>query len=172
MKQRTSTLKFLVVRLGIFLLAVAIAYLLATASATSSVIASLQGMGIDVPLSVRATMTLRDLAGMASMFLPMVAFALLVAFMTAALLSRWLRRGRMLLYALAGGVGLVTIHLMLHFAFGITPIAIARTGVGLLVQGAAGGLAGVAYLHLTRRTQIARQRAPDPSTGPIRKPVQ
>jgi len=74
--------------------------------------------------------------------------------MTAALLCRWLARWRLPLYAVAGGAALITIHLILHLAFGLTPIAIARTAGGLLLQGLAGATGGVCYLLLIRRQAI------------------
>ena len=85
------------------------------------------------------------------MFLPMVAFALLIAFLGAALLCRYLPRWRLPLYLLAGAVGIVCIHLGLHLAFGITPVAVARSRTGLLAQGAAGALGGLTYLGLARK---------------------
>ncbi len=154
MDTRVSTIHFLARRFGAWLLAVAVAYVLASATATQSVIGSLAGMGVDVQLGVRVQMTLSDILGMANMFLPMVAFALLIAFMTAALLCRWLARWRLPLYAVAGAAALVTIHLILHLAFGLTPIAIARTAGGLLLQGLAGAAGGVCYLLLIRRQAI------------------
>lgn len=154
MDTRVSTIYFLARRFGAWLLAVAVAYLLASATATQSVISSLAGMGLDVTMSTRVQMTLSDILGMANMFLPMVAFALLMAFMTAALLSRWLARWRLPLYAVAGATALVAIHLILHLAFGLTPIAIARTAGGLVLQGLAGAAGGVCYILLIRRQAI------------------
>jgi hypothetical protein len=154
MDARVSTLQFLAKRLLIWLLAVVVTYALATLAATQAVIAELAGMGVVVPLADRAVMSLQDILGMANMFLPMVAFALLVAFMTAALLSRWLSRWRLPLYLLAGAVAVVCIHLGLHLAFGITPVAIARSGFGLLLQALAGAAGGFTYLFLIRRQAI------------------
>jgi len=151
MESRASTIYFLTRRLGVWLLSVMVAYLLASVTATLSVISRLTGMGLDVSLGDRVAMTLRDIVGMAGMFLPMVAFALLMAFMTAALLCRWLSRWRLPLYALAGAVALVTIHLVLHLAFGLTPIAIARTAGGLVLQGLAGAVGGICYILLVGR---------------------
>ena len=144
-----------------------IAYLAASITATQAVISSLGGMGVEVGMADRLAMSLRDIGGMAPMFLPMVAFALLVAFMTAALLARWLRRWRLPLYLLAGATGLVCIHLGLHLAFGITPVAIARSGAGLLVQGIAGGVGGLTYLALISEAGAsAAKRAPGGTSGP------
>ena len=154
MESRASTIYFLTRRLGVWLLSVMVAYLLASVTATLSVISRLAGMGLDVSLGDRVAMTLRDIVGMAGMFLPMVAFALLMAFMTAALLCRWLSRWRLPLYALAGAVALVTIHLVLHLAFGLTPIAIARTAGGLVLQGLAGAVGGICYILLVGRPAV------------------
>ena len=112
-----SLVNFLARRLGAWLLAVAVAYVLAAVTATQHVIAQLSKMGIEVNLGERLAMTGQDIVGMASMFLPMVAFALLIAFMTAALLCRWLSRWRLPLYLLAGATAVVCIHLGLNLAF-------------------------------------------------------
>ncbi len=148
---RHATLRFLLGRLGCYLGAVLVGYALASALATQHVVRQLGEMGLTVGWQDRLAMTTHDLAGMANLFLPMVAFALLVAFMAAALLNRWLHRWRAALYAMAGGLAVVTIHQTMHLAFGITPIAAARSTGGLLLQGLAGGLAGLAYLWLIRR---------------------
>ena len=113
-------------------------------------IGSLAGMGVNVQPGVRIQMTLSDILGMANMFLPMVAFALLIAFMTAALLCRWLARWRLPLYALAGAAAVVMIHLVLNLAFGLTPIAIGRSAGGLALQGLAGAAGGICYILLVR----------------------
>jgi len=162
-----STIRFLAKRLAAYLAAVAVAYLVASVTSTQAVIASLDSMGVDVGMGDRLAMSLRDISGMAPMFLPMVAFALLIAFMTVALLCRWLRRWRLPLYLLAGATGLICIHLGLHLAFGITPVAIARSGVGLLLQGIAGAIGGFVYLALiTRQEAGGAVQAPGGSSGP------
>ena len=150
MNQTLSIPVLLLRRLLVYLLAVGVAYALAVAAATQSVIASLAAMGIPVSLAERFSMTLQDLAGMAPMFLPMVAFGLLCAFMTAALLCRWRASWRIPLYVLAGAAGVVTIHLLLHLAFQITPVAAARTSVGLALQALAGAVGGLVYIGLRR----------------------
>ena len=96
-------------------------------------------------------MTLADLAGMAGMFLPLIAFGFLVAFLVAALLRRWLDRWQTVLYLLAGAAALTALHLLLHLAFGLTPVAIARSAGGILVQALAGAAGGWVYIALNRR---------------------
>jgi hypothetical protein len=143
-------LRFLGTRLAIYLSAVVVAYLLAAITATQSVISSLAGMGVRISFPERVSMTLSDIVGMAGMFLPMVAFGLLIAFMATALICRYRNQWRFPLYIIAGAVALVCIHLALHLAFGITPVAIGRTTGGLMIQAAAGAAGGLTYVLLSR----------------------
>jgi len=142
--------RFLGIRLAIYLSAVVVAYLLAAISATQSVVSSLTGLGLPVSFPERVSMTFSDIGGMAGMFLPMVAFGLLIAFMATALICRYRKRWRFPLYILSGAVALVCIHLALHLAFGITPVAIARTTGGLMIQAVAGAAGGLTYVLLSR----------------------
>jgi len=144
-------IRFLGTRLAIYLVAVMVTYLLASITASQSVIYSLSGMGMDLSFSERATMTFRDIGGMAAMFLPMIAFGLLVAFMATALICRYWNRWRIPLYLIAGAAALICIHLALNLAFNITPLAIARTPVGLVLQAFAGGAGGFTYVYLSNR---------------------
>jgi hypothetical protein len=144
-------IRFLGIRLAIYLSAVVVAYLLASVVATQSVISSLSGMGVDVSFTERAAMTLRDIGGMAGMFLPMVAFGLLIAFMATALICRYWNQWRIPLYIIAGAAALVCIHLALNLAFEITPVAIARTAAGLGLQAIAGAAGGYTYVYLSGR---------------------
>jgi hypothetical protein len=144
-------IRFLGTRLAIYLSAVAVAYVLASVTATQSVISSLSGMGVNLGFTERAAMTLHDIRGMAGMFLPMVAFGLLIAFMATALICRYLSQWRLPLYIIAGATALVCIHLALNLSFSVTPIAIARTPGGLLLQGIAGAGGGLTYLLLSKR---------------------
>ena len=139
-------------KLAAYLLAIIVAYLLASITATQSVIARLAEMGVDVNFADRLRMTLNDIAGMAGMFLPMIAAGFLAAFLLTALLCRWLGKRPVALYILAGAVALITIHLTLNLAFGITPVAIARTTGGLLIQGLAGAVGAYFYAYTNRWT--------------------
>ena len=139
-------------KLGAYLLAIVVAYLLASITATQSVVARLGEMGIEVDLRERFGMTLHDIAGMAGMFLPMIAAGFLAAFLVTALLCRWLGKRPVALYVLAGAVALIAIHLTLKLAFGITPVAVARTMGGLFIQGLAGAVGGWFYAYTNRWT--------------------
>jgi len=149
MNNRLVIIRFLGVRLAVYLSAVLITYILASVTATQSVISSLAKMGVHLGFSERMAMTAQDISGMAGMFLPMVAFGLLIAFLATALICRYLDQWRFPLYIIAGATALVCIHLALNLAFGITPVAIARTIPGLLVQGLAGAVGGLVYAWLS-----------------------
>jgi hypothetical protein len=141
-------------RIGSFVLAVAVTYVLAVISASQHVAGSLESMGAEVGFGTRLGMIGHDLGGMATSFLPMIVIGLLVAFAVAALLLRWLPRYRYLLYAVAGAAAVVTIHLALNAAFDITPVAVARTGGGLLVQALCGAVGGYVYARFTAAAPI------------------
>lgn len=151
MEPRRTLLRFLAGRLAAYLAAVATAYVLATAGGTQFTVASLASMGVIVPPGDRLAMTAGDLAGMAGMFAPLVAFALLLALPAAALLARWLPGWRTALYLAAGGAALLAIHLGLQLAFGLTPVAAARSPGGLAWQALAGATGAYLYLRLVRR---------------------
>ena len=153
MNDRQSIIRMLARKLGVYLAAVAVTYMLASTTATQSVVSSLQGMGIELSLAERLGMTVRDLVGMAGMFLPLIAFGFLIAFLVTALICHWWDRWRTPLYVLAGAVAIAAIHVALNLAFQITPVAIARSTSGLLVQAVAGAVGGYTYALLSRQTR-------------------
>lgn len=142
-------------RLGVYLLSVLAAYILASIAATQSVISNLKAMGIDVDTGTRLSMTLDDLASMAGSFLPMIAAGYLAAFLVTGMLCHWWPQYRKALYVLAGAAALVTIHLTLKYALGIMPIASARTVGGLAVQGLAGAIGGYVFIKLNRGAGVS-----------------
>ena len=143
-------IRFLGIRLAIYLVAVAVTYVLASVTATQSVVSSLGSMGVPLSFGERTSMTLGDIGGMAGMLLPMVAFGLLIAFMATALICRYLDQWRVPLYVIAGAAALLCMHLLLNLAFSITPVAIARSAGGLMIQAMAGAAGGLTYVLMSR----------------------
>lgn len=133
--------------LSAYLVAVLVAYAAAAVAQTQSMLANLQDMGVDVTLGDRLAATGHDLLGMATLFLPMIAAGFALALPVAAGIIRMLPRWRPVGYALAGGVALLAIHLLLQQAFNITPISAARTALGLTVQALSGALGGWVFLQ-------------------------
>ncbi len=140
----------MIIRLGAWLSAVVVTYVLASIFATQSVLARLGEMGVAVPLGQRISTTLQDLVGMGNMFLPMVAFAILIAFIVATIITHWLRPWRRSVFILAGAVGMLALHLTLEAMLGMTPIATARTLTGVLMQGVAGAAGGWMFVTIAR----------------------
>lgn len=128
-----------------FVVATAVGYALAAIAATQFVLAQVTGMGLPVSLVTRLQTTAQDLAGMAGLYLPILAGGFLVAFLTAAVANRWLRDQRTVLYTLAGAVAVIAVNLIMKAVFEITPIAGARGIWGLAAQGVAGAAAGYSF---------------------------
>ena len=144
-------------RILTFFGAVLVTYLLAGLLASNSALNSIVALGLPISLGQRLSANAHDLLGMASSLLPLVVIGLLIAFLIATLLVRRAPRLRLPLFALAGAVALVGIHVALKLTFDITPVAAARTVAGLLLQGAAGAVGGYLFARLSHRSE------PDPA---------
>lgn len=125
-----------------YLAAVAVTYVTASIAHTQSVMGRLLDMDVPVTLGDRLHATVHDVVGMAASFLPLLALALAIAFPVAGLAIRRLPRWRPVGYSVAGGVAVLVLHLTLSLVFQITPVAGARTTLGLTVQALCGGLGG------------------------------
>ncbi len=134
-----------------FLLAVLAAYLAAAVLATQAVMSSLAAMGVDVSFGVRLSTTLADLAGMFATFAPLLGVALLLGFLVAGGVLRWRPGWRSFGYPLAGFVAVVVMHMLMRMALELTPVAAARSTLGLVGQGAAGAFGGYVFLLVTSR---------------------
>jgi len=137
--------------LGGYIIAVLVTYTLASLFSTASVVASLYDMDIPVSPLQFLRMSLKDLAGMAGAFLPMIAVAFAIALPVAAWLGRRQPAWRIAWFALAGATALITVHVSLEAAFDIILVAGARSSLGLIAQalsGVAGGVAGARCLGM------------------------
>jgi len=128
-----------------YVLAVLVAYSLASLFSTQSVVANLGNLGVTLTWLERLRMGLQDLAGMGGIFLPVIATAFALALPVASWLGRKRPAWRKLLFALAGAVGLIAVHLSLQAAFDIIPIAGARSALGLCAQALAGAIGGYIF---------------------------
>lgn len=136
-----------------YVAAVLVAYVLAAIAATQHVMARLADMGVEVTLGDRLGTTLHDLASMAPTFLPILAIAFAIALPVAAGVIRLAPRWRSLGYPLAGAVAVLAIHVTLNQLFDITPVAAARTTLGLVFQALCGAVGGWLFGAMTRRRQ-------------------
>lgn len=129
-----------------FVLAAAAASILGAISHTQMVIADLERSGAAVPPDLRLAMTANDLLGLSTQYAAVIAIALAIGFAVAAVLKRILKPLALIAYPLAGAAAVVTALILMSLAFdGITPIAGARSAVGLALQSAAGAVGGLVF---------------------------
>ena len=102
-------------------------------------------MGFDISMAQRFDAALHDVTHMTNIYLPVIAVSYLIAMPVATFMIKYVPHQRMILYVLAGAVGLVTIHLFLKLLLGISGIAATRTVVGLIAQAIAGGVGGYLF---------------------------
>ncbi|MBN7799137.1 hypothetical protein [Parahaliea mediterranea] len=126
-------------------------YVVASVLATASVMSSLRGMGVDVGVATQLQATWHDLLGMSSSYLLMILVAFVLALPVAALLVRLAGGWRLPLFLLAGAVALLVLHWLLSLTLQVTPVAAARTPLGLAGQCVAGALGTGLYALLSRR---------------------
>lgn len=114
-------------------------------------LAALQELGVPVPLDVRLHTTTQDLIGFAPLFAALVAAALLVAFVMAGLLLRWLPLPVVALHILAGTAAILALLLVMDAMLPVTPIAAARSMGGLLTLSLTGAAGGLLFAAIARR---------------------
>lgn len=131
-----------------FVVAVFSTSVLASVFSSQSVIASLQAINVEVPLTSRLSMTLVDLKILQTLALVSAA-CLLVGFVVAALCNKYISSNRTAWYVLAGTCALITTLLLMSYFLQLAPIAGARTIVGLAFQGLAGAVGGYLFAKLT-----------------------
>jgi hypothetical protein len=89
---------------------------------------------------------------MASIYLPLMLVAFLLALPVAAGITRILPARRALLFTLAGFTAVVAMHVAMKLLLGLSGIAVTRTFAGLIGQGIAGALGGYIYHRLSLDT--------------------
>ncbi len=133
-----------------FFPAVLLAYVLASILFTQTLLAAVQGMGLEVSTGMRLATTVDDLIGMSSSYLLLILVAFIVGLPVAAGLTRLLPAHRALLFTLAGLVAILALHMIMKAVLGLSGIAATRTLPGLLAQGLAGAVGGYCYHLLSR----------------------
>ena len=131
-------------RIVAFLLALAVAYLIGTATYSQLNLASLIEMGMPVDSSVRWMTFWHDFTHMYDLYLVLLAVALLLGFGIATLILKWVPQLRTLGYVSAGFVAVFALDYLLGAVLtgGTHPLVVTRTTMGLLSQCLAGAVAG------------------------------
>ena len=132
---------------AVFLISVLIAMSCVALQTSVSNLLWLDSINMPVTLSVIISMLISDLVGMSAAgaypIIVVVFAGLLIAFIVAFLLSKWINTGRRVLYALAGGTALFAIVVLMPLAFyNLDLIAGARTLWGKLCLILGGAIAG------------------------------
>jgi len=121
-------------------------------------LSNLTDMGVSVSLGDRFATFGHDLLSMAPVYLLAMFVALLLAFLFATLVLRWVPHLRTLGYVLAGVVGMLTLILFFKILMGTNPIAVTRTVVGFASQCLAGAVAGLIYVRLNVKSSPDTQQ--------------
>lgn len=131
-----------------WLAAVLLVTLLGCVMQTQFNLSALSALGADISWATRLQTTGQDVLGFSPSFGPLVAIGLLIAFPVTRALRIWAPGPAMAWYGLAGGVAVLTILLALNAAFGITPVAAARSLAGLLSLALCGAVGGTLFARL------------------------
>ena len=137
-----------------FFPAVLLTYVLASVFSTQLILGNLQSMGAEVGAMVRISTTFHDLVGLSSSYLVLILVAFAIGLPVAAGLTKLMPSHRLVLFVLAGFVAIVSLHLIMKAALGLSGIAATRTLVGLLAQGVAGAIGAYLYVHLSRQRTV------------------
>ena len=120
-------------------------------------LSNLTDMGVNVRLGDRFATFGHDLLSM-GLYLGAMFVALLLAFLFATLVLRWVPHLRTLGYVLAGTVGMLALILFFKVSMGTNPIAVTRTVVGFASQCLAGAVAGLIYVRLNVKSSPDTQQ--------------
>ena len=140
--------------LGRRILALLVAVLVTTALACIGhsifVQSELAALGVELPFMTRLVTMVRDFFGLALPLGGITFVALLLGFLIAAFLKP--RAGMLapLAYPLAGWAAMALALLLMRLAFGFSPLAGARTGLGFLVMSFSGFFGGLVYAWMAR----------------------
>lgn len=142
-----------------FVAAVVVATAAACVIGTQFVLAALSGVGAEIPLADRLATTWHDLIYFG--FIPspafgfsyawVIAISLVIAFLAAAAVSYFLPQFRKAIYAVAGGVAIVTFLGSSISVFGGVPFAFGQTPLGLISQAVAGAVGGWVFANYSRQ---------------------
>ena len=141
-------------KLGAFVAAVLATGVLASIFSTQFVIAALAEVGIEIPFGTRLNMTVTDLP-VIQLFGILAIIAFLVAFLVAALCTRFLPGSRQFWFTFGGAVSIVAGLVLLQNLAGNMPMGGARSTLGLLFQGLAGAAGGWLFQRLTQPQEAA-----------------
>ena len=143
-------LRWLGKRLGYLISSVIFTTIFATLIQTQRVIASLDNVGTQIPLSKRVSMSIYDVSHLGALYAIFIFIASFTAFLISSGLYKVLKFGRLPIFMAAGGIAIfVMLMLMKQAFFDIHIIAGARDGFGIFLQCLMGVLGGFTFAVLS-----------------------
>jgi len=138
-------------RIGGWIAAALTTVIIGVAFQTQNVLARLNGIGADVGLADRLSMTGYDIFYLGKPYFVFIGIALAIAFLAGGLVYRLAKFGRPMIYTVAGAIAiLVLLFAMKTQFFGTHIIAGARDGIGISLQMLAGALGGFVFATVSR----------------------
>lgn len=140
-----------------WLAAVIAVVLLGVIFQTQNIISRLGNLDANVSFGERLSMTTYDIIHLGSLYGIFIAIALAIAFLVSGLVYRIAKFGRPVIYAVAGGIAILVMLLLMKRAFfDVHIIAGARDALGITLQMLAGITGGWVFAHLTRNSTKAK----------------
>ncbi len=137
-----------------FVVAVLLTYVFGAIFVSQGNLAQVAALGADVGIEVtfadRVDAAIHDLTNMTGLYLPLVAVGLVIALPVARLVIGFLPHLRLIGYTLSGFVAMIALHAIMEAVLGINGVAPTRFLDGLLLQGVAGGVGGLAFHYVTQ----------------------
>lgn len=143
--------------IGAWLAAALAAYVLGSVFMTQVVIADLGKLGVAVDAGTRFEMTVRDVAGLSTSWLPLVALAELVALLVATGLVRRFGIPRLGVSMVAGAAATLCLLLIMQQVLGLNPLSGTRGAGGHALQALAGAAGGWLFARFVARSDAARR---------------
>ena len=135
---------------AVFAIAVLATSLLGSIFSTQFVLAGLQGLGVEIPMADRLSMTMADFGILPLMGL-LYAICLLIGFLIAGLCAAKIGGSRRVWFMAAGATAVICELLFLSSSMELMILAGARTTAGLMAQGVAGGIGGWVFATMTAK---------------------
>jgi hypothetical protein len=142
-------------RLTAWIAAALVTVALASLAHTLMVQRELTALGTSLPFPVRLSHIARDFVGLVPTLGGILAGALLVAFLIAGFLKRRAGFFGRFAYPLAGWATVALALFAMRLAFGFSPLAGARSGLGFLLISLSGLVGGTLYAWIASRRTVA-----------------
>ena len=132
-------------------LAVVATVVLGVAFQTQNVLARLSGIGAEIGIADRISMTAYDILHLGSLYAIFVTPALLIAILICDLIAKYIKFARPLIYALGGASAMfIMLFAMKIKFFDIHILAGARDAFGIGLQMLAGAIGGIIFAKIYR----------------------